>query len=295
MKHTDWKTLAKYDLSNENFEIPYENCSVYVPHDNITEFFSRIEGELYEYTVISADSDYSVVEQGLNKIEDDMPKWINMMLNGNMPRLGYNPLIVPPRCNLERCKITDRYSVKMYSYTQSTFPKIPSNVKIWFTTNCGLTDKRIRKIPFGVPNWSEPYLEWVERDTKIKDLYVNFQLNTMERLMLWRGLDWANRENVVSHEEYVERIKKFLFVLCPEGNGLDCYRTLEVLYCGSIPVMLRNKWNDLYNSLPVIFVDNWNQLSPQYLLSEYEKIKHRTLNYITDLDYWRDRVNASVS
>lgn len=287
IKYTDWSKLAQYDLSNEHFEIPYENCTVFVPQDNITEFFRRCH-KLYNYTVISASSDYGVHYQQESPVDADMIKWMNMMINGNMPKLGYNPLIIPSRCNLERCKITDKYSVKMYSYTQSTFDRIPNNVT-WYSTNANI--EGVIQIPFGVPEWSAHLLDWVGRDQKEQKLYVNFQLNNVERLMLWRGLnvDWAVKEDTIPHEQYVERIKKYLFILCPEGNGLDSYRILETLYCGSIPVVLNAQWNQLYKGLPVIFVDDWRNLSYEFLMRSLEKIWDKELNYVTDLTYWKNK------
>jgi hypothetical protein len=44
-------------------------------------------------------------------------------------------------------------------------------------------------------------------------------------------------EESIEWSEYIRHMSECKFVLCPEGNGIDCYRNLEAHYMGCAPVM----------------------------------------------------------
>ena len=51
----------------------------------------------------------------------------------------------------------------------------------------------------------------------------------------------------------------FKYVLSPEGEVTDCYRTWESMVLGSIPIITKNDLGPLFDGLPVIWVDNWKE------------------------------------
>ena len=61
------------------------------------------------------------------------------------------------------------------------------------------------------------------------------------------------------------------FVLCPPGLGPDSYRLWEVLYLGAIPVIERTQggWDDLLVDLPVLLVDSYEEITPEFLRETY--------------------------
>jgi hypothetical protein len=50
------------------------------------------------------------------------------------------------------------------------------------------------------------------------------------------------------------------FVLSPPGNGPDCHRTWEAIYSGAIPIVKRDFWPFKTLSLPVLVVNDWNEV-----------------------------------
>mmetsp|Transcript_16062 Transcript_16062/g.24090 ORF Transcript_16062/g.24090 Transcript_16062/m.24090 type:complete len:446 (-) Transcript_16062:91-1428(-) len=91
------------------------------------------------------------------------------------------------------------------------------------------------------------------------------------------------------------------FVLCPQGLGWDSYRIWETLYLGAIPIMERSygKWDELFNHLPVLFVDHFSQVTPALLESSYRHIMNLTYSYdyrILTKKYWfrRFRTYAGI-
>ena len=63
------------------------------------------------------------------------------------------------------------------------------------------------------------------------------------------------------------------FVLSPLGNGLDCYRTYEVLYLGSFPIVKTSSLDSLYRNLPVLVVKEWSDVTLELLEKTYQDFR----------------------
>ena len=66
------------------------------------------------------------------------------------------------------------------------------------------------------------------------------------------------------------------YVLCPRGCGEDTHRFYEAIYLDSIPIVKRTNtvFDKLYNIFPCMIVDDWTDISEEFLLqnrSEYKK------------------------
>ena len=60
--------------------------------------------------------------------------------------------------------------------------------------------------------------------------------------------------------EYRRALSESKFVLSPAGNGFDCHRTWEAMYLGAIPILRRAHWPFIRKNLPVLIVDEWEDL-----------------------------------
>jgi hypothetical protein len=63
--------------------------------------------------------------------------------------------------------------------------------------------------------------------------------------------------SAVNQQIYFDKLVQSLFVLSPQGNGIDCYRTWESIYAGAIPIVLKRNWAFDDYQLPVLAVDDW--------------------------------------
>lgn len=73
--------------------------------------------------------------------------------------------------------------------------------------------------------------------------------------------------------EYFESIVRSRFVLCPSGLGWDSYRIWETLLLGSIPIVeFSAGWHTVLDDLPVLFVTNFNEVTPELLARAYPEI-----------------------
>eukprot|EP00543_Licmophora_paradoxa_P004713 CAMPEP_0202451842 /NCGR_PEP_ID=MMETSP1360-20130828/10182_1 /ASSEMBLY_ACC=CAM_ASM_000848 /TAXON_ID=515479 /ORGANISM="Licmophora paradoxa, Strain CCMP2313" /LENGTH=186 /DNA_ID=CAMNT_0049070505 /DNA_START=358 /DNA_END=918 /DNA_ORIENTATION=+ len=57
---------------------------------------------------------------------------------------------------------------------------------------------------------------------------------------------------------------KYRYGVSPFGYGLDCYRTWEMLWMGMIPIVRSSSLDSLYRRLPVIIVQDYNDLCRRY-------------------------------
>lgn len=68
---------------------------------------------------------------------------------------------------------------------------------------------------------------------------------------------------------------KYAFVLSPFGNGMDCHRTWEALLCGCIPIVRSSVFDELFEGLPVLIVDKWEDISLQLLVTTLAHFKDK--------------------
>jgi hypothetical protein len=68
---------------------------------------------------------------------------------------------------------------------------------------------------------------------------------------------------------------EYAFVLSPFGNGMDCHRTWEALLCGCIPIVRSSVFNELFDGLPVLIVDKWEDVSLRLLVHTIAQFKDK--------------------
>ena len=92
---------------------------------------------------------------------------------------------------------------------------------------------------------------------------------------------------------------QYLFGLSPPGNGLDCFRTYELLLNGIIPVVLyQPEYEELFHDLPLLQLQHWNynqqelwELMRDYVFSA--AFRDNTFDTGWErlfLQYWRQKV-----
>lgn len=266
--------------------------------------------------------DYGLCYQGEHPIAIDRKKDFALNFEAYAQELGegtgMDPVYFTPRCNVEFCKLTDEYSVKIDTWTHCTLDlEIPTNLT-WFMANCNVSHPRIHPLPFGVNSpdpdntFSLPKLcmGGVVLPSMAK-LYLNFSEHTFQRRMLnlrFQNVDWAtvvtkedaNGPASISHEEYINDLEMHRWVLCPPGVGLDSFRVWETLFCGNFPVMERDHWNNWMDGvLPVILLDSFEELYEdglELLYSRDEELMKQDFDVDTLIseEYWRGVIENAV-
>lgn len=183
---------------------------------------------------------------------------------------------------------------------------VPQNIKWlenkylqrWYSWNS--VDNRVTAIPIGLNHDSQ--LDAITKanpaQVKYDKILLNFKQDTKERKDLFhkvKDLDFVHVEpykkkweNVNELKNHYEAISKYKWVLCPRGAGQDTHRVWEALYLGSVPVVLKSPLSQLYQDLPIIQLNNWDELSWNKLQSLQSSIPKRKEK--ASFDYWIHRI-----
>jgi hypothetical protein len=102
--------------------------------------------------------------------------------------------------------------------------------------------------------------------------------------------------SLIPRQKVWEKHGEYLFILSPPGNGLDCHRTWEAMILGSIPILIHTPLDPLYEDLPVVFVQQWEDMKDitEKRLQEWkEQILHKKIN-LKKLEekYWTEFVSS---
>jgi hypothetical protein len=172
----------------------------------------------------------------------------------------------------------------------------------WFAQNVeGPTHPKLIPIPIGLENRYCPNGADFSLLTNMMQQYQNAQRDTLLYMNitprarsdrehvrnLFQDKSYCKNITGISYYDYLTHLGHSLFVLSPRGNGLDCLRTWEALYMGAIPIVKATACDEMYNDLPVLIVQNWEEINPEFLAQSYAQIKQKTYNMDKIyLDYW---------
>ena len=98
---------------------------------------------------------------------------------------------------------------------------------------------------------------------------------------------WCKKSNPKNLGSYLTDMIAAKFTLSPRGNGIDCHRTWEALLMGAIPIVRSSSLDPLYKDLPVLIIDDWEDVTENFLQEEYNLIKNKTFRMEKIyLQYW---------
>jgi hypothetical protein len=129
-------------------------------------------------------------------------------------------------------------------------------------------------------------------------IYVNFNKSNNLRargklLDILRSLNSVKYDELRISEEgridYLRNLRKYSLVPCPEGNGIDTHRLWETLYMGGTPIVLKSDYlPEVLNTLPVILLDSWDNLTDMNFIEKKWNETRETLFDYSPLrqSYW---------
>ncbi len=126
--------------------------------------------------------------------------------------------------------------------------------------------------------------------------YVNFTDNTNphERTPCrhyFNQQPWVTIRFPGNHSDYLADLANAKFVVSPRGNGLDTHRTWEALLMGCYPIVKSSYLNPLYEDLPVVIVNEWQEVTEALL--EQKLSEFSSQNFLRDklyAEYWFQKV-----
>jgi hypothetical protein len=192
---------------------------------------------------------------------------------------------------------------KFVNYSHK-FPK-------WYGQNVTCKSMKFNPIPIGLENDYVPNA--INKKQTIlslsnekcyvepsKLLYINHNIGTnpIERQKpygIFATSDWCTVEHsggYIYQDNYYAKMLNHAFMLSPPGNGIDCHRTWEILYLKRIPILKRSgRLEDLYSDLPVLFINEYDEISESFLSLKINEMKNKSYNFEKlKFGYWRQEV-----
>jgi hypothetical protein len=240
-------------------------------------------------------------------------------MNEVLPLIDFSFILVSGDCD---------ETVPQEILSTDDFNKLLNNAQLvhWFCQNMTVQHNKITKMPIGLdyhtltvnPLWG-PLCCCQEQEKQLIFLknkavpfwnrnincYANFHFSMHTKLGYDRKDAYKNiNKDLIYYEETpVTRLTtwnkqvNFAFVICPHGGGLDCHRNWEALCLGCIPIVKTSPIDSLYNGLPVLIVDDWQNITINLL--DHTIIKFKTMFKNNEfnmekirLEYWTNLINS---
>lgn len=177
----------------------------------------------------------------------------------------------------------------------------------WYTTNLTCRHPNASAIPIGILNQranSDNHRDLTELmarpSSKVDKAYLNFHIGGPTEKAEYRAhrqaihdrfaaCSWITNASRVPPRQYLEEMARHRFIISPPGHGPDCYRHWEAMYLGSIPVVERSVSMNCFADFPIILVDNWDQVTPEFLNGKAGEISVRKFDRLRlFFEFWKD-------
>jgi len=185
---------------------------------------------------------------------------------------------------------------------------LDSNLLVsWFAQNLSASHQKLQHLPIGLDYhtmWERPGAWGISAMSAIaqentlfntlasapsfSDRYMNAYCN-------WRPVPgWGDREEcyaqidrsiclfesgAVSRASTWQRQAEFMYVVSPEGIGMDCHRTWEALLLGCVPIIKRNAMTEVFENLPVLLVDYWSDVNQELMRNYSSEMASKTFDF----------------
>jgi len=173
-----------------------------------------------------------------------------------------------------------------------------------FTTNYMGENSKVIPIPIGLENL---YLNLHGDYSLIQNygpkteskILVNFnaETNRIVRSPILRTCieypEIFNVKSFINPKRYFREISKYKFILSPPGNGMDCHRTWEAIYCNTVPIVFRESFPKRFSDLPVLIIESIEELtnkSTNDLEGMYQEISKKSTNKAY-FNYWKEIID----
>jgi hypothetical protein len=267
--YLDSITAKLSDYSRAN---PFSRPSIFIPSDGLIYFAQRILPQIDSgFILVSGDSDLPINTSSLGIALDSLLS---------------NPLVLA-----------------------------------WHAQNRDVDHPRLHSLPIGINLhnlWSNP-LQWgggfilptlqeLQLQT-IAENAPNFFNRDQKIFCNWHfSIDRADRKDCLNRidksicffqpeprpmVETWEMQSKFQFVLSPHGAGLDCHRTWEALLLGCVPIVKAAKINDLFENLPVIVINDWQEINQKFLENAKQEVMKKSFSLEKlSMRYWKSQIKS---
>lgn len=189
-----------------------------------------------------------------------------------------------------------------------------NNLKYWFGQNVSQDDSRLIRLPIGLQNDS-----WHDQPRKKKILsqkslinqnytknrvYCNFDIaeHPLDRISAYTYFSKQKFSTIRQHEsidylQFCDDILNHQFIICPRGISSDTHLVWETLYLKRIPVVKNYLGlKDLYEGLPVVIVEDWSEISIDFLDQKLIELQNTKFNFEKlKISYWFNFIEKKIN
>ena len=182
----------------------------------------------------------------------------------------------------------------------------------WFAQNLTIDENnRLSLLPIGfenrlyLNNGKVKNLKIIEnnQNTKINKILSSFNINTNFRArneLLKILPNYKNIENRLFDTplDYLNNLKMYKFLICPEGNGVDTHRIWEGLLARTIPIMLDSVFAQNLKSkgVPLVLLRDWGELSNfsvEKIEENYKMFEDINFDEFTKISFWMKKIKGN--
>ena len=190
--------------------------------------------------------------------------------------------------------------------TKDLFNQKPKCVSKWYSINVDYKNECLVSIPLGIASYrntkSVIYDDFVnlEQQKKIKNsYYTNFNINTnyFHRIQAQKSISTHLEQNVLDNIDYISYLRNLsssTYSISPWGNGYDTHRFWESLYCGTIPITIKNIHYDSFDDLPIILLNNYDEIKDIDNSYNFHDKNLKKLNIKWWLDQFKTEVDSDL-
>jgi hypothetical protein len=180
------------------------------------------------------------------------------------------------------------------------------NIIKWYGVNIQFAHPKLVALPIGIANsqWKHGNLHLLKKimdknNNKDNLLFINFSIKTnpnkRKDIKNILSKKFTIFDKKLTQEEYLDNLSKHKFSISPPGNGIDCHRTWESLYLGVIPIVENHPHNLQFQDLPILIINDWNNINEEYLMRIYHEFKHKKFNLDKlNFEYWEKIINLNI-
>lgn len=192
--------------------------------------------------------------------------------------------------------------------TKDEFNRKPGCVVKWYAENALYDNVDLIPIPIGLENktgicqehfkgkrdWFVENLERLRNKPKnAEEVYCNWTTNnntsTRANIVNLLKTNYKHLEGL-TYQNYYETMSDYKFIIAPSGNcDGDTHRVWEALYMNCFPIVIKHNIFKEYkdNDLPIIQVNNWSEVTPEFLQESLNKTYNYEKLYMS---YWKKRL-----
>lgn len=178
-------------------------------------------------------------------------------------------------------------------------------IKKWYCQNRYINHTKLISLPIGIANSQWPHgnqeiLHKIvnENIQKTNLVFKNFDIGTnYNSRTICNNATNTNNIHMSPHttnENYWKQISASNYVIAPHGNGVDSHRIWESLILKTIPVVQYHECFSQFIDLPILFVNDWECVTHEYLQSNLSKLQIKMQNLdMLQILYWKNKIHEN--